>query len=150
MLIEHPKSATQSITLAKAKLIKVVSLAVVAINTLGIPAILNLVPPRHQIHATAALLVIEGAGTVLSINGTEQITQERLRRGTLWTAEGQAGPNMGEAMTSIALDSSQLQRFMAVRPYVELAIDIVKPKTIPESEQERISRLLAENFKEDL
>lgn len=153
MQIEHPKPAAASITLAKARLIKIVTLAIVGLNSVGVPAILNLVPDKYQIHATTLLLVIEGAGTILSINGTEQITRERLARGTVFTAPNQAGPDESEAVTRVALDPQQLQRFQTIQPYVEVGLELAKflkesdlPKSpsAAEDEQERILRLIRE------
>ena len=120
MKIETPKPASQSRTVALAKLNKVLFAAIAATNLVGATAILTFIPEQYREPAGAALLLLGAVGAAAGAPGAERIILARLERGDLLTPAGKAGPTLPkDAEAIIHATQGELARLQLVQSFVE-------------------------------
>jgi len=123
MRFEIPKPESQSVTIAKAKLIKSLSAALMIVNTIGIPAVLNVFPEAIKTEALAAIILIDLGAAIAGIDGAGKIASERRFRRTVYSGLGKVGPNSDQTETGVFLSPAQLERFKMIQPFIEAGID---------------------------
>lgn len=94
LIIQAPKAAAKSTTIARAKFIRGLSAAIALVDAVGVTMLLTICPEEHRAGIELAIGILGVAGMLLNIDRAEGLIGERKRRHDLF------GPEDGIANTA--------------------------------------------------
>jgi len=112
MDLRYPKTFNQSIIYSKAKLIQLLSVLLLVVNTVGIGAVITVIPAKYQAGTTNTLILIDLVSYLFGVQGSGQIAKERLSKGDLHHANG-------SGKHQILLDTPELDRFLKLQDHIQ-------------------------------
>jgi len=150
MRFERPKPGSASVTLAKANLLKFLQIGVATVNMVGISAILNLIPARHQAMAGLSLIIFDVGAAMAGVDGAGKIASERRLRKTVFTPPGQVGVDAEDSQTGAFMSNAEFARFKKVQPFIEAGIDLVLTEAANDQRTKQPSIMAGRRISDDL